>query len=282
MKRTIVAAAILMMAAFTNIKGYVHCQEDKDNAERIIATLGAKGGKISDMMLPAAEMLVGKPYAETTQNDSVGKISVDFHSFDDIDFLNTVVALAKTAAGYGKNIVEYEQNLENVSRRGGVDKGFVSKMLYGAEWIGDNIYRGNVKEMFPGNVVMYSKTKSLDYVTRHREDYKALKDSATFDDMVMVEFGFRSHKINHLKRESISKREVADDLRDGDIIFLMTNVAEKDVYLTGIVARRDDGFHIIYSSEKDGKVVESEETLDKMMKNLSKYVYGYRWIRVTD
>lgn len=271
---------MIFMTAVSAAAVNVHCSDDEKDVETIVMSLRGSDASLGPRVSSAAISLLGRPYSPTTQLDSVGNLAVNLHSFDDVDFLYTVVALAKASEGLGIPVTEYERNLEAVSRRGGVDKGFTSKMLYGADWIVDNIYRGIVEERVPAGTTPSSKIKSLDYVSHHREDYKCLADSAAFENLRMIEFGFRSHKIPHLKREELGRKNFLEEVRDGDIIMFLTNDNDRDIYLTGVVVKREDGPHLIYASEKDGAVIENELTLMEMAKRHSKHTYGFRWLRL--
>lgn len=260
----------------------IHNASDTVMVNSMITKFSEPGGKVSAKVGPVAEAFSGIAYAETTKNDSVGSVVINLSEFDDIDFLNSVLAMAKTLTGPNPRWREYAANLENVGYRRGVDKGFVTKMIYGGDWIVDNVFRGNVKELTEYDNNPSYKTKSLEYITRHREEYKALSDSATYADMKMVEMGFRTHKIPHLKKEWASKEPILADMRDGDIIFFLTNDPEYDIYLIGIVKMREDGPHLIHVSKEEGKVIEDPQILPRHIKKETKRIYGWRWLRAAD
>lgn len=256
-----------------------HCENDVKDVETIVTSLRDSKTDLGSRLAAASEALIGRPFQQVTKEDSVGNVEVNLHAFDDMTFINTVAALAKSSSGIGMPIVEYEKNYENVSRRNGVDRGFPSIMQYGADWVIDNVYRGILKECVPEGSQQRSKMKSLDYITHHRDEYKCLEDSAIYDKLRMIEFGFRSHKIPHLKREDLGKKSFLNEVKDGDIIMLLDNGFDKDIYLIGYVVNRADGPHLIYASEKDGKIVESQMTISDLAKFNAKYTYGFRWLR---
>ena len=152
-------------------------------------------------------------------------------------------------------------------------------MVYAADWIVDNKSRGLVTEITE-NYSDSFKTKSLDFVTRNRGKYASLKDSSTYEAQKMVEMGFRTHKIPHMKRESSGNKDVAADLREGDIVMVMTNDPLLDTLTIGFLKKRDDGMHLIHVSREAGKVVEEEEPLPRFMKRNAKNTYGWRWLRI--
>lgn len=260
----------------------LHCNDDSVKVTSILREISEPGAPISSKMLPAARLLIGTPYSETTMADSVGSPVVDLHAFDQMGFLVSVAALAKTATGTSARWRDYARNLESLGWRKGVDKGFASRLIYGADWINDNYYRGNVKELTERGSNPIFKTKSLDYVTRHKDDYRALSDSVNLEQMKMVEMGLRLYKIPHLKKEALGYKDIISEMQDGDIIMLLSNEPDRDIYEVGILEMKNDGPHIIYASRVDGKVVEMNEPLLRFAKRETKRMYGFRWLRMVD
>lgn len=276
----IAIAAISIISVGTATAQTWHSEEDTERAMALVREFHDPGGDPSEKAGPIAERLIGTEYRNLTMEDSTGHLQIRMDAFDDMGFLNTVVALARLATSPGhKRPEEFENAIREVTFRRGVDNGFPTRMVYAADWVVDNKSRGIIKEM----TEIYSdqfKTKSLDYVTRHRDLYRALADSATYEEMKMVEMGFRTHKIPHMRRESSDWKDIAPALRDGDIIMLLTPDNTTDVLEIGIIRRRDDGFHYIHPSETAGKVVEEPEPLGRYIKRNAKKVYGYRWLRL--
>lgn len=283
--RNIVCAAgafgiCLSAPAQTNSDINYHCAADTAKAMSIVREFYEPGGNPAEKMGPIAELFVGTECRPVTQEDSTGHLQIRLDAFDEMSFLNAVAALSRLATTPGHTrINEFESALRDVSYRRGEDKGFATKMVYASDWIVDNKSRGIVKELTE-NYSNVFKTKSLDHITRHRNDYKALKDSMTYEDQRMVEMGFRTHKIPHMKRESTEWKDIDADLRDGDIIMLLSPQNDIDTFEIGIIRKRADGFHFIHPSVEAGKVVEESEVLPRYIKRNSKKTYGYRWLRL--
>lgn len=280
--RNIAVIALMTLCTLTGSAVRVHCAEDTVKVAELLRQLAEPGGKVSEKMLPAAKLLIDTPYVETTMADSLGTAQVNMHGFDPMDFVVSVASLATTATGTSQRWRDYGENLVKLGYRKGVDKGFPSKLVYGADWINDNIYRGNVKELTERESNPLFKTKSLDYVTRHRSDYKALADSATYEDMKMTEMGFRLYKIPHLRKEDLNNKELLSEMRDGDIIMLLSKEPDIDIYEAGIIEMKDGVPYLIYASKADGKVVEMSEPLLRFAKREVKRMYGFRWLRMVD
>ncbi len=280
MTRAAGVAVCVVTAGFAAEAQRFHCEADTAKAMEIIREFHNPGGEPAKICGPIAIRLVGAAYAPVTKEDSLGVPEIRLDGFDEFSFVNMVAALAKTATSPGHaRPRDLEIMLEKLTFRRGEAVGFPSRMVYGGDWIIDNISRGNVKEL-TGDYSEHFKTKSLDWVCRHRDEFAALKDSATYERQRMVEFGYRTFKIPHMKRESSDWKQINPEIQDGDLIMLLTPEPDKDVWEAGYVVRRGDGLHFIHASERDGKVVEETEPLGRYIKRHSKEVYGWRWLRI--
>lgn len=278
--------ATILLTASLGLNAQVRTGSPADTvkaAEMLSALRSDQDRQTGHLAARGALMLCGTPSGTAPDNDSVATVKVDFSAIDRLGVLNTSLALAKGAQSQLGRWQDYGEAMVEVSRRRGVDKGFPSKMIYGADWINDNVYRGNVTEL----TERYSssnifKTKSLDAVSYNRQDYPAMADSTVYEAVRMVEMGFRTHKIPHLKKETINKKEILSAMKDGDIIMMLGPDIRYDLYDCGIVVVRDDGPHLVHVSASEGKVVEEADPLPRYFKKENQYFYGYRWLRPSE
>lgn len=257
-----------------------HCPADTAKAMELTRKYYQPGKDPAPLCGDIAAELVGAVYVPIAKEDSLGEAPIRLDGFDELAFVNTVGAIAKLATSPGHaRPKDLGLVIDNLTFRRGEKSGFPMRMNYAADWILDNKSRGNVEE-FTEDYSNVFKTKSLDYVTRNKDKYAALKDSATYEKLRMVELGYRTFKIPYMKRESTEWKDIKPLLRDGDIIVLLTNEQDKDIFDIGFIKKRDDGFHYIHASEKEGKVVEESEPLGRYIKRNSKYIFGWRWVRL--
>ena len=259
-----------------------HNATDTIKANSIISSLSSAGSPFGSRIVSAARSLQDATLDKYYRQDSLAKLRINLDEVTPLTFVNNVIALAKASEKSGNpDWRNYAVELENISCRRGENDGFASIMFHGADWIADNIFRGNIKEMtenYPSSVIV--RTKSLDDLTRNRSQYAALSDSSTFEKVRMTEMGYRNHRIPTLKKEAIQKKEILDDLKDGDIIILVPSGDGVDIYDMGFIAMRDDGPHLIHLSPRSLTVVEEEENLLRYMKLMTKYFQGFRLLRV--
>lgn len=280
LKKLILAVTLSAMTCTGAQAVRTHCAADTASAIRAVRSVAAPGAAPSTVAAALASSLVGIPYESAMRTDSTGRLQLRLDAFDEISFVNTVAALAKAATQPGSaRIGDIEEALVSMSCRRGEENGFPSIMAYGADWAIDNKGRGNISELTESYSELF-KTKSLDYLTRHREEFPALADSAAFDRQKMLEMGFRSHKIPYMKRQSFEWKDVMEEMADGDIVMFLGNNPEFDWVTMGFVVRKDDGFHLVYASPEQGKVVIEEMSLSRYVKKNAARIYGYRWFRL--
>ena len=254
-----------------------HCDLDSVRVKELLAS--TKGENFGQRVVAAALALKGTPSGQAADNDLTGTIVIRLDTLNQKEFLNVALAAAKASYASNPGIHDFEKALEEVSRKKGIDNGFASQFLYGADWIVDNVYRGNIKEMTDYSDGSSFRTKTLDYVSRHKDEFPALTDSAVFEKVKIIEMGFRSHRIPHLKRQAIGSKVVKENLENGDIIMMLLSDSDFDIYDIGIVEIKDNQPYLIHISRQKGEVVEDEYPLERLFKIEGQFFYGFRWLR---
>lgn len=283
MRRIILIVALL--AAFASSASVLpsHCDGDSQKISGILSLLRESGANRGDRMVMAAEALAGAGADDYYSADSVASLRLNVDSFTPLMFVNNVIALAKASEHPGLvDVNSFSSELQDIACRRGENKGFPSIMYHSSDWLGDNISRGNLRELTEDYAGMVARTKSLDEMTRRRSDFAALSDSATFETVRMTEMGFRTHRIPTLKKETIKKKEVLEDLRNGDIIILVPNRDGIDIYDMGIISMDNGLPYLIHLSPQTHTVVKEKEDLARYMGLVTKHFQGYRIIRVKD
>lgn len=278
-------AVWILMMTFGCLKVYsevrYHSAADREKAMQLVAE-ASKGATYGDRIVAAAKSLQNLPYAPAADNDSIGTIVIRLDSVNQREFIYLSLAAAKTAALSSPTLHDFESNLENVSRRKGVDDGFTSQYFYAADWIEDNKYRGNLEDMTTFIGGGGDRTKTLDYVSRHPEQFPALANPEVLDKVKIMEFGFRGHKIPHLKKQSIGNKNIKELLKNGDIIILNPPETDFDIFDIGIVSFENGEPHLIHISQDSNTVTLDPYPLSRLFKILGQFFYGYRWLRPLD
>ncbi len=279
--RTVASVAALIALSVNGMayEARVHCAEDTIKVNELLTKTAAHGGSLGERCVFVARELVSTPWAPAADNDEKGTIMINMHGFDRMGFVNTVMAIAKASMQNLPRVKEFERFYEELSRRKGQDDGFPSQLFYGAEWVVDNIYRGNLKEMTEYVGGGSFKTKTLDYLTRHKDEFPALSDPAVYDKVRMNEMGYRSHRIPHLKKQSAGNKPLHEMMATGDIIIMLSPEIDYDVYDIGFVEMKDGEPYLIHIDHDKSVVSEDPYPLSRLFKLEGQHFYGYRWLR---
>lgn len=274
---------VCLILSFAGIlEGYsavrYHCPADSLKAMQLVEA-AAKGENYGERIVMAAKAMEGTPLGKAADNDSIGTIVVRLDTLNRREFIYLALAAAKTAILSSPTLKDFENNLADVSRRKGKDEGFASQFLYASDWIVDNVYRDNLKEMTEYLEGGNNRTKTLDYVSRHPEEFPAMADSVTAEKVKLVEFGYRSHRIPHLKKQSINNKALKEIIKNGDIIILNPPETDFDIFDIGIVTLKDGEPYLIHFSREKEEVATDPYPLSRLFKNEGQFFYGFRWIR---
>lgn len=283
MKSKILLLALIMMLGMVESRAAVryHCPADSARAMALVER-AREGETLGDRIVSAAMALQGVPFATAADNDSIGSLVVRLDSLSQREFIYMAIAAAKTAELTSPTLRDFEKNLENISRKKGIDQGFASQFMYGADWIVDNVYRGNLQEFTEYLTGGGYRTKTLDYVSRHPEQFPAMKDPDVAEKVRISEFGFRSHRIPHLKKQSIGNKNMKDLLHPGDIIIMSPPEDDFDIYDIGFVKFVNGEPTFIHFDRQKGEIILDPYPLPRLFKIEGQHFYGYRWLRVTE
>lgn len=217
-----------------------------------------------------ARRFIGTPYGAHTLEAPVGQdeaLVVNLDSLDCTTFVETVAALAATLGEGRSSWRDYLYNLRRIRYRGGELDGYPSRLHYIADWAVDNIHKGILRDatlLMPRNSWM---VRSIDFMTAHRDSYPALADSATFQRMRRIEFGYRNHRFPYLRTGDLTDRKLLAAIQPGDIVAFVSTLKDLDVTHMGIIVRGDDGsLRVLHASSTGGKVMISEQKLSDFMK----------------
>ncbi|MFB6231539.1 MAG: N-acetylmuramoyl-L-alanine amidase-like domain-containing protein [Salinibacter sp.] len=203
----------------------------------------------------------GQPYLTGTLDaPSTETVVVRFDGFDCVTFVETTLALARSAQVADSSYAGFVRRLAEQRYRDGGPVGYCNRLHYFTEWLSDNEDRGLVRRL--GEALGGRPLRdTLDFMSTHRSAYErfATNDSlfACIQKMeARLNVQQRRDPVRYVPQDSI--RAVYDDLRAGDIVAFVSSVDGLDVAHTGLVyAPRDeaDTIGLLHASLSDGVVV---------------------------
>lgn len=256
--------------------------DDTIKANQIISELKGLDVPFGDKVLIAAKYFNGCNKDDYYNSSPTAQLRINLDEFSPLMYINTCLALARASENPGNSDWRtFASELERLSCAKGMDNGYPSLMYHTSEWIVDNISRGNVKELTENFSGVIERTKSLDEMTRNRSNFAVLADSAIYESIRMKELGFRTFRVPTLKKETIKKKDVIEELRNGDIIILVPNRDGIDSFDIGFVEMHQGEPYLMHVSPQTEAVTEEKEPLSRYMQLMTKHFQGYRILRPT-
>ncbi len=280
----------LAVFGFVSAKAYdnidFHCDQDTSIINTLLKSPELKDMTPENRVAFFAKKLVGTPSAVRSQilEADTMVFTIDVHSFTPLSFISTCLALAKSyQTSSSPNWRDFADMYENIMFKKGEATDFVSRFLYPSDWIADNIFRGNVTDVTFNleGLSARKKEKSLDYISHHKESFKAFSNQNNLDRLKMLEMGFRNHQIPYLSNgDLMNPKRFNPQAKDGDLFFLLTPDFNLDSREMGILTRDGDKLLIIQLSPSKDTVTLEELPFENYIKRNVKRIQGARIIRI--
>lgn len=254
-------ALIFLNGFYAAAQQDIKFHNEQTDTARITEILIAESAQLNPGSLTRlAGKFIGTPYeGGTLEGDKEETLRVNIDAFDCTTFVETVAALAYTAAEHRQSWRDFVYNLRHFRYRHGETEGYASRLHYVSDWILDNSARGLVREVTADSPRVRYGVKSIDYMTTHRDSYPALADEENFKAMKNVEAGYSNHRYPYIKGTGLKGKHIAEIARDGDIIIFTTSIRGLDATHMGIIRLDSDNEpRLIHASSKAGKVILDE------------------------
>lgn len=265
----------------------IRFHDENSDTTRISAIL-LDATKATEGMTPEARVayigkeFLGTPYVAGTLESPEGeRLTINMEELDCTTYVETVMALAYTIGEGRTSWRDFAYNLERIRYRSGELKDYGSRLHYASDWVVDNVHRGNFKEATGSMPGSEHQVKSLDFISRNREKYPALTDSMNYDRIRNMELGYRNHRYPYIKSGKLATKEIAQELREGDIILITTKVQGLDVQHMGIVVIEKGAPYLMHASSAAGKVIIDKLTLPEYLRR-NRTATGIRVLRLTE
>lgn len=228
-----------------------------------------------------ARKFIGTPYVAHTLEAEQEELTVNIDELDCTTFVETVLAMAYTVGEGRTSWRDFTYNLERIRYRNGEINGYASRLHYICDWVVDNVHRGNFEDATRNFPHINYVVRTIDFMSSHRGQYPALKDSAEFARIKDVEIGYRSHRFPYVKSLDLDKKATKAAFRDGDAVALVCSLKDLDVTHMGFVVKIDGEPYLLHASSTNGKVEISAKPLDGFIKK-NRSLIGVRVIRLKE
>jgi hypothetical protein len=181
-------------------------------------------------------------------------LTLSLTRFDCVTLVEACLAVARASqAGAPASWEAFGHEVERMRYRGGLRRGYGSRLHYFSEWIEDGQRRGLVKDL-GRKLGGEEDRRPLRFMTSHRESYPALAD-----DSLLREIGEIERRLDNLPRYVVPTARilaVADQIESGDVLAFATGIPGLDVTHAAFAYRDDAKTLRVLHAPLSGGVVE--------------------------
>lgn len=215
--------------------------------------------------------LAGHPYKSgTLEKNYVGRsgcgqeqLIVNTREFDCTTFVETVLALARTAEHGKHSFNDFCNNLQAFRYQQGTIADYTSRNHYFSTWIDNATSSSIMDEVIPTDKALCRKRKlNIHYMTSHPERYHALQGEWNEDylrKIKQMEQRQNMKEVTYIPKNVLNTpRNLLSFIKDGDIVAIETSKEGLDTSHVGIaVWSSDNRLRFIHASSAYHKVVTS-------------------------
>lgn len=215
--------------------------------------------------------LAGLPYRSgTLEKNYVGRggcgqeqLIVNTREFDCTTFVETVLALARTAERGKHSFNDFCNNLQAFRYQQGTIADYTSRNHYFSTWIDNATSSSIMYEVVPTDKALCRKRKlNIHYMTSHPERYHALQGERNEDylrKIKQMEQRQNMKEVTYIPKNVLNNpRNLLSFIKDGDIVAIETSKEGLDTSHVGIaVWSSDNRLRFIHASSAYHKVVTS-------------------------
>lgn len=196
---------------------------------------------------------VGTPYEPgTLEVDGPERVVINFRALDCVTLVENVLALTRFVREGGAALLadrpaaedRYAALLREIRYRGGTLDGYPSRLHYFSEWIADNARRGLLVDL-GGELDGVVDAEPIDFMSTHPDAYRQLSAPEHLERIRAVEARLRETERMYVPQEAIP--DVADRIRNGDVIAATSTVPGLDIAHTGLALWIDDALHLLHA-----------------------------------
>ena len=280
MKHLITITLLALLPVSVSAQGIIYEPDDSARIENIlyrskVMTTSSSGERIIAI---ASEFIDEKYIAGTLEQGFEEPLFVSCTKLDCTTFVELVLAIAKTADESGTKFSDVCRNLEKIRYRSGKNNGYTSRLHYISWWITDSAKTGIIEEI---ETPQHTSTQllTLNFMSRNSDKYPQLKeDSILLQAIADYERPYTNIKTKYIPKELLCNPPSSLDIRNGDIIAIVTAIEGLDVTHVGFATWHGNKLHMLHASSNTGKVIDDPKTLYQYMKGKKNHL-GVRVFR---
>jgi hypothetical protein len=205
------------------------------------------------------------PYvAHTIERDSEVLV-INLRELDCTTYAEYCLAIARTVQSGAPSFEKFQEELRFIRYRDGKVTGYPSRLHYFCDWIRNNDQKGLVEEC-AAQLGGTPLQKEINFMSTHPESYSRLDQDPSLVEIIREqETGINQRQLYYIPLDRLE--EVENQLKEGDIVGITTDIEGLAVMHVGILVRVDQHIHLMHASSAAGMVVISENTLEEYLRH---------------
>lgn len=221
---------------------------------------------ISSLMVKVGRFFLETPYvAHTLEKGEEEHLIVNLRELDCTTFAENCLALSRTIRIGNHSFDQFAGELALIRYRDGKIHGYPSRLHYFCDWIHNN----QEKQLIANTTVDIEQSsfrKEINFMGTHPDSYRQLMEDSTLVEAIAAQEKLISSREMFFIPVSLLAR-VENQLKDGDIVGITTNIDGIAIQHVGILVRVEGRIHLMHASSKAQKVVISETPLEDYLLN---------------
>lgn len=228
-----------------------------------------KGETKAQIAITIAKSFIGQPYkAGTLEGNSKEQLVCNLRDFDCSTFVENVIAMSLISHAGSPTFEKYKKQLTELRYRNGTVQGYASRLHYFKEWI-IQAERNNILQDITSKIGGLKQKKNLNFMTSNRELYPNLKDENSYLAIKDYQKQINEFDFYYIPKWKIEK--VENQIQDGDIIAITSNVDGLDFNHEGFAIRQNGRIYLLHASYEQKKVIISKELLVDYLNRIHKH-----------
>jgi len=226
---------------------------------------------VNDVIVEIGKSFIGTEYiASTLETDGAETLLVNLTGLDCTTFLETCLTFGRVIKKEKNSFEDYMKELQFVRYRDGKIENYTSRLHYFSDWIFENGRKGIVKDItkeIGGEPIKFN----TGFMSQNPDKYKMLKANPEFVPVMKAkEDEINSREYYYIPKEKVGQFE--ENIHNGDLIAITTNLKGLDVGHVGIAIKMPDGrIHFMHAPLSGAKVQISENPLPEYLAKIKKH-----------
>jgi hypothetical protein len=221
----------------------------------------AQGSALDDFTLNIAKSFLNRPYkAHTLEGNSSEKLVVNLREFDCTTFVETCIAMGLT---YRKNDISFDKYKSYLKRiryyNKGTIKGYDSRIHYLSDWLYTHSKDGLLTDITP-SLGGIEWRKNINFMSTHWNKYSFPNNASLQEKIQKNEERMNQQNYSYVPKTKV--KSIENQLLNGDIVAITTNIEGLDITHVGFAIRlHDKRVYLLHASSDFKRVMVTDKPL---------------------